>query len=142
VSAPGLRVSISGTLGLFSAACLVAGVVVNARPSVGGFLWDCPVKSLFDVPCFSCGITRVYMHLASGQVLDALALAPLPFLAAVLSLFAGAWHLYAKTTGKVPLPDAVIGRWLLNGRFKLSLMLGFFGLWGYAMIRSLLTGAP
>lgn len=137
----GVRLSISGTLGLFSLACLVAGRVANAEPGVLGLLWSCPVKSATGLPCFTCGITRVYMMLARGELVDALLLAPLPFLIATGSLVVGAWHLYARLLGR-PLPDQVLGRLVPIKRARVAVAVSFFALWGYAIARSLLTGAP
>ena len=52
----------------------------------------------------------------------------------------GKKHVYARLT-KRTLPDTVIGRWLLSARFRMTVVLSFFALWGYATIRSLITPA-
>lgn len=38
--------------------------------------WPCPAKALLHVPCFSCGMTHAFVHLAHGRVSDALAASP------------------------------------------------------------------
>lgn len=135
------HLSISGTLGLFAFGCLIAGRVAQAKPGLLGLLWTCPVKSATGLPCFTCGITRVSMLLAHGELWDALVLAPLPFLIVTLSLVAGAWHLYAKVA-KRPLPDEVLGRLVPMKPVRVGVTVSFLALWGYAIVRSILTGAP
>lgn len=135
------RVSLSFALGLSAWGCLVAGRLLDALPALGSFLSRCPFKALTSLPCFFCGITRVFLLLGEGALLDALLLAPLPFLLATSALALGVWSVLSRLRG-APEPDEVLGRLL---RRKGVLVLGavsFLALWGYAISRSLLLGAP
>jgi hypothetical protein len=133
--------SVSGTLGLLSFLALIAGRVLDHSPELGRFLWPCPLKAVTGIPCFTCGITRIYVMLGRGDVVDAFLLAPLPFFLVLGTLGAGAWQLWARAKGK-PLPDDVIGRWIDRRRNLALTLLVICLLWGYAIYRSHLTGAP
>jgi hypothetical protein len=132
---------LSATLGAISLALLAAAAVFNANPSTIDNLLNCPWRSMLGIPCFTCGITRVYLHLADGEIFDALALAPLPFLLATGSLAIGGWWVVTKVTGR-PAPDAIVGQWMARRAVWVPAAIGAVALWGYAIWRSLLTGAP
>ena len=128
-------------MGAFCLTCLTVAFFGQDDPSLTSWLWDCPVRTGFDVPCFSCGITRTFKALAAGNVLHAISLAPLPFLVVTLSIGGLFWWAAAKLTKKIT-PDELVGRWMAHGRFRVAVVLLFFALWGYAIVRSQLTGAP
>lgn len=133
--------SLSLVLGAASLACLVAAFWLNEHPGGLGLLWDCPFKLLTGVPCFLCGITRVYLLLAAGDVAGAVALAPLPFLLVTGALIALVWWLVARARGGRD-PDVVIGHWLAPRVMKVLVVVSALALWGYAITRSLSIGAP
>lgn len=135
------RIPTSPVMGAFCLVCLIVAFFSKENPGLTSWLWNCPVRVGFDVPCFSCGITRTFKALASGEVLHAITLSPLPFLVVTCSIACGFWWLVAKLSKKVT-PDELVGRWLLNPRFRVGVVLVFFALWGYAIVRSQLTGAP
>lgn len=135
----GLR--LAPLFGAGALALLLGGAVARAYPSLLSSLWTCTFKALTGLPCPTCGISRVLVLLAHGEVGAAFALSPLPAVAVVLSLLAGAWHLLAWGF-RLPLPDDVIGRWRSRAAVRWSAVASGLVLWGYAIVRSLLTGAP
>ena len=128
-------------MGAFCLVCLIVGAFANDDPGLTAWLWDCPVKTGFEVPCFSCGITRTFKALGRGDILYAIQLAPLPFLVVTLSITGLFWWIVAKLTKKIT-PDQQVGRWLVSAKFRFVVVALFFVLWGYAIVRSQLTGAP
>jgi hypothetical protein len=134
-------VSLSATLGATSLALVIAAAWFNANPSGLDSLWNCPWKTLLGIPCFTCGITRVYLHLAAGEIGAAIALAPLPFLLATGALAVGGWSVVARLRGGRD-PDQVLGALLERRAVWLPAALLAAALWGYAVVRSLQTGAP
>ena len=48
--------------------------------------YQCPFRALTGLPCATCGMTHAFVHLARGQLLEALRASPLGVL-----LAAGAW---------------------------------------------------
>lgn len=139
--APAGGLSLSACLGALSALLLVGAVVARAHPALLSVLWECLFKRLTGVPCLTCGLTRVLLHLAGGEIGAAFALAPLPASVLALSLAAGAWHVLARVAG-TRLPDEVIGRWLDRAAVRWGAIACGLALWGYAIARSLSTGAP
>ncbi len=133
--------SLSGSLGLLALVLLGGAALARVYPALLSALWTCSLKELTGLPCLSCGLTRVLLHFASGEPLAAFALAPLPALAVVLSLALGAWQLLARWR-RSPLPDDVLGRWLSLRAVRWSALACVLALWGYAIVRSLATGAP
>lgn len=135
------RPSLSGSVGLIALALLAGALLARAYPQLLSALWTCNLKALTGLPCLSCGLTRVLLHFASGEPLAAFALAPLPALAIVLSLALGVWQLLARWR-RTPLPDDVLGRWLSRRGVRWGALVSVLALWGYAIARSLATGAP
>ena len=133
--------SLSLSMGIFATVCVLVGKGSQHEPGLLRWLWECPVKVLSGLPCFTCGITRVVLLIGEGQWLDAFILAPLPFLVITGSWVAGGFHLFARLAGRTP-PDEWIARWLAIRKVRYLLVLLFFGTWGYALGRSILTGAP
>ncbi len=133
--------SVAAVCGSAALLLLLGAALAKAYPWLLSGLWDCFFKEHTGLPCATCGISRVLLLLVDGDVLAALALAPLPFLLVVLSLAAGAWHLVALARSR-PLPDAVVPRWFKPLWAKGLLVVGVASLWGYAIARSLATGAP
>lgn len=133
--------SIAAVCGALALLLLLGGAVANAHPWLLSGLWDCFFKEHTGLPCATCGISRVLLLLAEGDLLAALRLAPLPFFLVVLSLAAGAWHLAALALCR-PLPDAVLARWFSSRWARALLVVVVVGLWAYAIARSLMTGAP
>lgn len=133
--------SLSGVAGLAAVALLVGARVAGVFPELLGALWTCGLKELTGVPCPTCGLTRVLLRLSHGDVVGAITLAPLPTLFVFFVFVAGAWQLLARA-GRAPFPDDVIGRRLGSRAALLGLGIGTLTLWGYAIARSLQTGAP
>ena len=85
-------------------ALLWAGVALSLialaplAPAIAGTLWNCPFKSLFGIPCPSCGTGRAALALARLDPLHALVHYPLPalvwmaFVAGGLAAGWAAWH--------------------------------------------------
>jgi hypothetical protein len=48
--------------------------------------YECPVRLLVGIPCATCGMTRAFVHLAHGHVVEAFQWSPLG-----AALAAGAW---------------------------------------------------
>lgn len=115
--------------------------MATVYPELLGALWTCTLRDVLGVPCLSCGLTRVLLLLAEGQVIAAFALAPLPALTVVLAVLVGAWHVVARARSTA-LPDEVLGRWLQKSAVRWGLLASVLSLWAYAIARSLLTGAP
>ena len=59
---------------------------------------QCGFKTLFDVPCLSCGSTRATIHLLHGDVFTALAFQPLTMFVYALLAVWGAASLWAFAT--------------------------------------------
>lgn len=133
--------SLAGSLGLLALLLVVGAVVARANPGLLSVLWTCSIKDLTGLPCLTCGLTRVLLHFAAGEVKEAFLLAPLPALFLVLSLLAGAWHVLARVR-RTTLPDVVVGRWLAKRAVRWSALAAVLSLWAYAIVRSLQTGAP
>lgn len=133
--------ALSPVLGAVAVLLVAGAVVARAQPWLLSLLWQCTFKELTGIPCLTCGLTRVLVHLAGGEVLAAFALAPLPASAVVLALVAGGWYVGARLTGRA-LPDEVIGRWLRVSAVRWGVVASGLALWGYAIARSLSTGAP
>lgn len=133
--------SISASMAVFATVCAGVGRWSQTEPGLLSWLWACPFKALSGLPCFTCGITRVVLLLGEGEIRAALGLAPLPFFVLLGAWVAGGFHLFARLAKRTP-PDEWIARWLVVRRVRLALVILFFGLWGYAMVRSILTGAP
>ncbi|CAM2067981.1 DUF2752 domain-containing protein [Sulfidibacter corallicola] len=55
---------------------------------LAGYPLGCPFRTITDLPCPSCGTTRLFHALRDARMGDALALNPLAFLGVVL---AGVW---------------------------------------------------
>ena len=127
--------------GVFSLCCLFAGLYLTAHPSGQKHLLSCPVNSIFAVPCFSCGITRVYLHLAKGEVVDAFLLAPMPALFATGSILLLLYTLLTLAT-KRRTPDAALARWLGRDDVLIGFASAFVLFWAYAIVRSIFTGSP
>jgi hypothetical protein len=101
----------------------------------------CPLKLASGVPCVTCGITRVSVDLAHGEVLDALALAPLPTLALLFCLGLGTAALVAWIRRRRG-PDRLV-LWLLittPGRATLGVLV--LGLYAWTLVRFTATGLP
>jgi len=137
--------SVSGALGGTSAVLLIAGVWLNHDPRGLAFLYACPWKLTLGFPCLTCGITRVFLLLAEGEVMAAITLAPLPFLLVIGSLAAGAWWVLARVRGGRD-PDVVITRfitrWFASRFVQVLAVVSVFAMWGYAIARSAQTGVP
>jgi hypothetical protein len=133
--------SVAGVGGSLALLVLLGAAAANANPWLLGGLWGCPFKELTGLPCATCGITRVLLLLAEGEWLAAARPAPLPFFLGVLCLAAGAWQLVARARSR-PLPDDVVPRWFRPLWMKGLLVVWVVALWGYAIARSLATGAP
>lgn len=133
--------SVSLSMCIFASFCVLFGRWSQHEPGLLSWLWECPIKALSGLPCFTCGITRVVLLIGQGHWLDALTLAPLPFLVILGSWIAGGFHLFARLARRTP-PDEWIARRLVIRSVRYLLVALFFGLWGYALVRSILTGAP
>lgn len=133
--------SLSLCMGIFATVCVLIGKWSQHEPGLLRWLWECPFKALSGLPCFTCGITRVVLLVGEGQWAEALTLAPLPFLVITGSWIAGGFHLIARLARRTP-PDEWIARRLATRSVRYVLVVLFFGLWGYALLRSILTGAP
>lgn len=131
----------SASLGLFATLCLTVAYFSKSRPGLVTWMWACPVKSTLDLPCFTCGITRVFLHLSRGEVVDAVVLAPLPFIIVVASLVFGLSWVVSFWR-----PSKSADRWFFAKLHKTKrwfpLALMALLLWGYAIGRSLQTHAP
>lgn len=127
--------------GLGGALLLVGAGVALRWPVLLRGLWACPFRALTSLPCPTCGLTRVLLLLADGRVAEALRLAPLPTLlvggALALGLLEGL-RLWLQRDSL----DHVLTRWLRQSPVRWSLAAGAVLLWGYAISRSLHTGAP
>lgn len=76
---PSRRVPLAATFALLSAIFLAA---FAARIALQQHLaWPCPVRSIFHVPCPSCGTTRALSAFSRGDFLAALRFNPLATLA-------------------------------------------------------------
>ena len=58
-------------------------------------LSQCGFKTMFDLPCISCGSTRATVHLLHGNLLEAIAFQPMTMLIYVFLLSWGAASLWA-----------------------------------------------
>ena len=72
-------------------------------PVIAGTLWSCPFKSLFGIPCPSCGTGRAALALARLDPLHALVHYPLPALVWMAFMVGGLWAGWAAWRRK-PLP--------------------------------------
>lgn len=54
------------------------------------WLWSCPTKRLFGIPCPTCGLTRAALHLSRFEIAEAFVRFPLQTLAWVVFLVGGA----------------------------------------------------
>lgn len=133
--------SFAPLLGAVALVLLGGAAVVRAHPSLLSLLWPCAFKQLTGLPCATCGISRVLVHLAGGEVGAAFVLAPLPAGVVTFSLLLGVWYGLARLRQR-PLPDEVIGRWLSRAAVRWGAIASGLVLWGYAIVRSLSTGAP
>lgn len=133
--------SLSGSAGLLALLLVVGAIIARANPGLLSLLWTCTIKDLTGLPCLTCGLTRVLLHFAAGEVWAAFVLAPLPAISIVLSLVAGAWHVVGRAR-RTTLPDEVVGRWLRKRPVRWSALASVLLLWAYAIVRSLQTGAP
>lgn len=92
----------------------------------------CPSRVLLDLPCPACGTTRVLTALGQGRVLDALALAPLPTLAAIGLVGLGALAAARLALGRAPLPQALVALGERRG-FRAAIGVGALGLWAITL---------
>lgn len=129
------------TLGALALAVVALGRLYPGSPGLQALLWPCPLKAMTGLPCPTCGITRVAVLLAQGEVLEALLLAPLPALGLLGALVLGAWGALAAALRR-PGPMAATARWRANPRVGWWLLGGALGLYGATLVRSVLTGAP
>jgi hypothetical protein len=132
---------LSAWAGGLAALVLVLGRVFPHSTALQGLLWPCPLKLASGVPCVTCGITRVSVDLAHGEVLDALALAPLPTLALLFCLGLGTAALVAWIRRRRG-PDRLV-LWLLittPGRATLGVLV--LGLYAWTLVRFTATGLP
>jgi len=140
-AAPPRSLPLSAVAGGLATLGLVAVFALDLDVGGVSFLWDCPFKTMTGIPCVTCGITRVFVLLGHGEVREALALAPFPFLLVTGSVAAGAVALYARlTSGRDP--DAIVFAFLRPRAGKVLTVVSVLALWGYAIARSLHTGAP
>lgn len=84
--------------------------------------YECPFLSLAGIPCATCGMTRAFVHLAHGHVVEAFQWSPLG-----AALAAGAWAFAVADSVRVaagwPLPALPprVGRGLVIGGVALLL---------------------
>ncbi|MFZ9888393.1 MAG: DUF2752 domain-containing protein [Myxococcota bacterium] len=134
-------ISLSLWAGLGGAALLLGAQVALRWPSVLRVLWPCPFRAVTTLPCPTCGLTRVLLLLAKGQPLEALTLAPLPTLVLGGALTLGAGEALRGLLRRQSL-DSLLTRWLRHRPVRWSAAVFAVVLWGYAIARSLHTGAP
>ena len=120
---------------------LALGRVFPHSDALQGLLWPCPLKLASGVPCVTCGITRVSVHLAHGELLDALRLAPLPALLLVFCLGLGAAAVLSWWRG-VRGPDRLVLWLLITTRGRVTLGTTVLGLYAWTLLRFAETGLP
>ncbi len=82
----------------------LVGAVAYAR-GLPHIPWACPLRSLTGVPCPTCGMTRAFVALASGDLAGAVqhhAFAPV--LAVGFGFIAGHWLQELRQNRRLPLP--------------------------------------
>jgi hypothetical protein len=95
--------------------------------------YRCPFSAIFGIPCMTCGMTHAFVHLAHGQICDALQANPV---GAVLA--AGAWLFAIADLARLAIgaPFPQIGQRGLRA----AVAIGFIALtvnWIYLIVRSL-----
>lgn len=138
---PASSYQISFIAGLAAVTVLGLGRLYPHSEHLRDILWQCGLRKALHVPCPSCGITRVAVHLAHGELLEAFTLAPLPAFALMGSLGLGLWGAAAALMG-TPGPDRLL-RWLVHtGRGRVTGGLITLTLYGWTLVRFSQTGLP
>lgn len=127
--------------GAAALALLAGGRIVSAYPAALSLLWPCPTKAVLGWPCPLCGLTRVVLLLARGDLVGAATLAPLPCALVVGMAAAGVWALAARAAGWAP-PEAALARLLRPRAARWSLVVVAASLYGAALWLHATTGAP
>lgn len=131
----------SAWAGVLALSVLFLGRVFPHSPVLQGVLWPCPLKLASGVPCVTCGITRVAIDLAHGELAAAFALAPLPALLILFCLGLGVAAVVAWVR-RQPGPDRLV-LWLFvanPGRVTLGAIV--LGLYAFTLYRFNETGLP
>jgi hypothetical protein len=132
---------VSAWAGALAAVVLLLGSVFPHSTALQGLLWPCPLKLASGVPCVTCGVTRVAVHLAHLELGEALALAPLPTLALLFCLGLGAAAVVAWLARRQG-PDALVLWLLITTRGRVSLGTIVLGLYVITLVRFSETGLP
>jgi hypothetical protein len=93
----------------------------------------CPMRGLAGIPCATCGMTHAFVHLAHGELAQAIAASPLGAALALAAWLYAALDLSRAALG-APLP--VPSRPLARGAVALGL-LALLGNWAYLVVREI-----
>lgn len=113
---------------------VAGGSLGNEHPRLLELLWSCPLVALFELPCPTCGTTRVALLLSELRPWDAAAVAPVPFLAIVGALVVGLWSIAARVLARLPSPDVELPVLIARAGAQRLVLASWLGLWGYAIL--------
>ncbi len=117
---------------------VLAAAYVLPYVSPTGGLWACPLYTVTDVPCLTCGFTRAFVRMAHLDPAGAFAVSPLGAMVfsgiAVASLYGLVRMLF-----DLPWPRPVLGRG--EARFlRVSLVTVVIANWVYLVVRHRVLG--
>ncbi len=106
--------------------------------------WACPLRSLTGVPCPTCGMTRAFVALASGDLATAVQQhAFAPVLAVSFVLIAGHWLRELRQNQRLPLPKGSLGLgWSLLGASSIYYGLRLVGWYHTGELAAAIRAAP
>ncbi len=122
-------------LGALVIAGLVAGWLYPSSVALQEYAPPCVFRSLFDVPCPTCGTTRVFVLLAHFDVVHALWFAPLPTLLIALGGIFGAWAFLRQVGLVQPSADLFLADLLSQKRSGFVLVAIVALAWGVSLLR-------
>ncbi len=126
-----------GLTDVYLGIALVAVLVARFVPfeAVRGLL-PCPLLSLFDLPCFTCGFTRAWMRMAHLEVASAVAVSPLGallFVLLVLFVITGLLRLLLGRPSGWPWPHLSLSTRMRHA-LRVGVVLVVVANWGYLIV--------
>ena len=125
----------SAIAGLIVVAGLVFGRLFGTTPALQQWAPSCGFRALFDVPCPTCGTTRILVMLAHFDVASAAAFAPLPLLLVVAAGGLGIWAALRQLGLVDPSPDDFLARAFERPAVVVPLVAAVVLLWGLSLLR-------
>jgi hypothetical protein len=114
---------------IWGAVALLLVLVTPLASGLASALPPCPIRTLFDLPCPSCGTTRAALGLVHLDLGAALASSPLATLAWVMLVGGGLLAGLLAVFGK-PLAEP---EWLQSSSFRWLLVAAVLGNWLYLL---------